>query len=281
MFYMRITHIYYFSHAWTLCLYDQHDTWDYFSDVRKDIIDMDRINGNRIVHTSHPGHRVFVRKQPVNVRGWFKNGVRLNSREKQYIDVGANATCQGNLNRCNNGFTLRYRLKPGSLQNNQYWHSSAPYDIYYKQGKVHAVFRTPTHIWSVSTDQFSRNSWNLFDFSWHADEGLIMYVDGKEVAANQTVTVNHEGYDINQPMYIGKDMGDTGYGDFDIDDVQLWEAKRAILIRRRLINATDPRDPGKTADDGYNEAHRHMLYTYLTQLKHRFYSYHVLKTCNS
>ena len=219
--------------------------------MRKDIIDMDRISGNRIMHTSHTGHNVFVRNQPITVRGWKGNAVRLDKRQKQFIDVGANATCQGNLEKCNNGFTLRYRIKPNSLENNQYWHSSAPYDIYYRDGKVHAVFRTPTHIWRLSTDRFNRNDWNQMDFSWHADEGLVMYVDGMEVASDRSITVNPYPYDVNQPMYIGRDntrMIDEKYGDFAIDDVQLWEAKRQILILRRLMNVTEPRDPaaGKT-----------------------------------
>ena len=213
----------------------------YFSDVRKDIIDMDLIRGNRVVHNSHPGHNVYVVNNAVNVPGWKRSAVRLNGRN-QYLDLGANASCNGNLDLCENGFTFRSAVKPGQLVENSYWYSSAPYDIYYKNGRINADFRTPTRKWSVSSGTYRPNSWNLIEYSWHPARGLMMYVNGQLVATDNSPSINRIRYNINQKDYIGRagtDMRIERYGQISIDDVQLWQASRDILIKRKLI------DPGK------------------------------------
>lgn len=214
-----------------------------FSDVRYDIIDMDRIIGRRIEHSKHPEHNVYVYNNPSTVRGWIGNGVKLGGNN-QYINVGTNATCDGNLNNCRHGFTLRTRVLGTDLQEGQYLFSSSMYDVYFQNGKLWAVFKTPTHSWTVSTGAYNRDDWNLMEFTWHPTKGLKMFLNKREVAQDRNPMTNTYGYYYNDPMYIGSDRLSGRYGQFTVDDVQLWEAWRAYLIEDGLIDLdTDPVPP--------------------------------------
>ena len=207
---------------------------------------MDLIRGNTIAHDRHPNHYIYAVNRPTNVAGWIGNGVRING-VNQYINAGANTTCRGNLANCRQGFTMRSRVKLGQLRDGMYLYSCAAYDVYYRGGKIWAEFRTPENTWKVSTDQFRRNNWNIFDFSWHPTKGLVMYVDNREVARSNVKIPNPAPYDYKKVLYIGRantDMAYEKYGQFVVDDVQLWQAERQYLIDEGLITpGTDPAPP--------------------------------------
>lgn len=214
--------------------------------VKKDIIDMDLIVGNKVAHDKHRGHYVYVVNGPRNVQGWIGDAVGLDG-VNQYINVGANATCRGNLLNCRHGFTLRSRIKPKSLINNMYLYSSSQYDIYYRDGQIWAEFRTPDNVWKVSSGSFNSKDWNLMEWSWHPEHGLVMYINNREVARSSAKLPNTQPYDFNKVMYIGRANGDMRYekyGQFNVDDVQLWEAWRQYLLDEGLIDpSTDPKPP--------------------------------------
>ena len=194
-------------------------------DVRHDIIDMDRINaGNRVEHSKHEGHNVYAMNNPSVVRGWIKDAISLDGNN-QYINGGPNCSSRGNLQRCYNGFTLRSRIKPNQLQDGMYLFSSAAYDIYYRSGKIWATFRTPTHKWTVSSNQFSMTDWSAFDWTWHPNKGLHMFVNGQEVAVDTSSSINRGVYRNQNNFYVGRanqENRNTRYGRFTVDDVQLW-----------------------------------------------------------
>ena len=208
---------------------------------------MDAISGNTVVHENkHRGHTVYALNRPTVVQGWIGNGIGLNG-VNQYISAGANTSCNGNLATCRQGFTLRSRVRPKNLVDNMYLYSSSQYDIYYKDGKIWAEFRTPDGIWRVSSNEFKDLDWNLMEWTWHPVHGLIMYVNNREVARSTIKMPNRGIYDYNKVFYIGRantDMNYEKYGQFVVDDVQLWESYRQFLIDEGLINpTTDPKPP--------------------------------------
>ena len=219
------------------------------TDVKHDIIHMDRIlAGNRVEHIQHEGHNVYALNNPNVVRGWVNDAIELNGIN-QYINGGPNCSCRGNMQRCYNGFTLRSRIKPNQLQEGMYLFSSAAYDIFYRGGKIWAVFRTPTHKWSVSSNQFSLTDWSMMEWSWHPTKGLHMFVNGNEVAVDTTSSINRAAYNYRRNFYVGRantNMHAERYGRFTVDDVQLWEAYRETLIDNGLIDPNERRPGGKS-----------------------------------
>ena len=207
---------------------------------------MDRIVGNRVAHEKHRGHNVFTYNRPTMVRGWINGAVKLDGAN-QYINVGANSSCGGDLENCPHGFTLRSRVRGDNLQEGQYLYSSNMYDVYYRNGKLWCEFHTPSKSWVVSYGAFNPREWNLMEFTWHPSKGLKMYMNNREVAQDRNPLNNIRGYNYNMPMYIGRantDMALERYGQFTVDDVQLWEAWRKYLVDDGLINPeTDPEAP--------------------------------------
>ena len=202
---------------------------------------MDRIVGNEVAHNKHQGHHVYVYNRPSSVRGWIDGAVSLSGRN-QYINVGANASCGGNLENCAHGFTLRNRVKGANLQEGMYLYSSPMFDIYYRGGKIWCAMHTPTKTWTVSSAAFNKKDWNLFEYTWHRNKGLKMYVNNREVAQDRNPVIRTGHYVYSNPMYVGRattDMTREKYGQFVVDDVQLWEAWRQYLIDDNLITPTE------------------------------------------
>ena len=238
----------------------------HISDVKRDIIDMDRITGNLVEHDRHAGHNVYAMNRPQVVRGWIDEAVSLDGIN-QYISGGPNCSCQGNLQSCFHGFTLRARVRPQGLVDGMYLFSSAAYDIYYRNGRIWADFRTPSRAWSVHSTAFDLNNWNLFEWSWHPSKGLHMFVNGREVALDSASRANTDGYDTRRMFYVGRantDMTSEKYGKFIVDDVQLWEAYREVLIDNGLIDPNDKIRPkgkaGRTRKQSHASVHMHLFF---------------------
>lgn len=77
-----------------------------------------------------------------------------------------------------------------------------------------------------------------------------MYVNGRQVAADTIGSTNREVYAYGQPMYIGRASSQGSgkrYGDITIDDLQLWEASRDVLISKNYFPQppeVEPTEPG-------------------------------------
>lgn len=199
---------------------------------------MDRIRGDTLVH---PKTVIYVSGNPHTQPGIIGNAVTLNGRN-QYIDAGQDVICGGNIQTCAKGFTLRFKMKPNQLQDNTYFVSSRPVDVYYQNNRLVAEVRTPTTVWRTSTPNLRRDAWHQVDVSWHPVDGLVMYVNSQQVD-RQTVGLSYDGQydDGTKHFYIGRantDMIRERYANAVFDDLQIWEAKRDYLI-------PDLIDPGR------------------------------------
>ena len=199
------------------------------SDIERLIVDMDNIKGDILVH---PTHVIYVSGSPETTPGVIDNAISLDG-VNQYVDLGQNIVCKGNLQNCPKGFTLRFKIKPDELLDNTYFFSSIPVDVFYQNNRLTAEARTPSNVWQVSTPSLNRNEWNQVDVSWHPVDGLVLYINGVRMD-RQTSGQRLEGsYDTSKVFYIGRantNMIREHYANADFDDVQLWEAKRDYLI---------------------------------------------------
>ena len=207
-------------------------------EVDRDIITMDRIRGDVL---EHPTRTIYVVGAPKTQRGFINNAVKFDGR-RQYVDLGQNVTCQGNLQNCRKGFTLRFRMKPDQFRNNQYFVSSNPVNVYYQDGRLHSTFNTPDQSWTVSSSDAVEGAWNLVEVSWHPDNGLSMYVNGKKTSHLTSPSPRKDEDNRSKHFFIGRpsiDVTNGKYANGLIDDVQIWEARRTWLLANGYIDGTD------------------------------------------
>lgn len=196
---------------------------------------MSNITGGILIHPSRTIHIYGGR----TITGFNGNAILLNGRN-QYIDVGGrDVLCAGNLENCQKGFTLRFKISPNQLVDNTYFVSSAPVDVYYQNNRLVAEVRTPRFVWRTSTGNIRPNTWHQVELSWHPIDGLVMYVNSERVDQQTTALQNYAEYVIDKRFYLGRantDMRYEYYADALFDDLQLWEAKRDYLISIGVIN---------------------------------------------
>ena len=195
---------------------------------------MDEIRDDRIVH---PDLRIDTYGEPRIIRGVIDGAVYLNGRA-QYIDGGEGLVCNGNLDQCPRGLTLRYKIRPRGFRNNTYYLSSGPVNIYYLNGKMYVRVRTPDKQWTTSIDAsyLPDDTWSQFDLSWEDKDGLRIFVNDREVAHEATsVDYDVNDYDHKARFYLGRAGGETTEGRYPaviFDDVQIWKGKRDIVKDR-------------------------------------------------
>ena len=196
---------------------------------------MDEIRGDVLMH---PDIKIYVHGLPVNVPGTKENAVKFNGIN-QYVDVARDIViCKGMLANCKKGFTLRFAIQPDELKDNTYFVSSSPFDVYYEGGRLNAEFRTPRKEWAVNSAQLNPEAWHQVDVSWHPKKGLKLYINGQLVDQQSNAFPNQQGYDEDMRLFIGRantNMNREEYIDGTIDEVELWEAERDLLINEGLI----------------------------------------------
>ena len=199
-----------------------------------EILDMENIKDGYVVGSPRP---VRVYGNPAIVKGVLNNAIDLNGRG-QYLDLGQNVTCEGNLLKCTRGFTLRFRMKPKEFREKMFYFSGVPFDVYFRNGKLRGDFNTPKHKWSVGSNDLNIHQWYQVEFSWDPANGLSMFIDGKLVDKNIIPKLNEDIYNPNKVFYIGRantQMIDEKYANAVIDDVQFWNSKRDLLIGNGII----------------------------------------------
>ena len=72
------------------------------------------------------------------VSGQHGRAIQLDGKG-QYINLGENLTCGGNLDDCKQGFTMRFSTKPDRLVNNMYFLDSFPVTIFYRYSTNYRV----------------------------------------------------------------------------------------------------------------------------------------------
>lgn len=202
---------------------------------------MDGMTGDRI---NHELLTIYASGRPTIAQGIINGAVYLNGRQ-QYLDVGRSIICGGDLNNCPRGLTFRYKFKPELLRNNTYFVSSGPLDIYYMNGRLYTTVRTRDEVWtsSVSGANLPTDQWTQYDVSWHQSEGLRLFINNEEKEHNYLPERNIHPYYPDSTFYIGRantTMVKERYPDVSFDDVQIWEAKREILIGGGQIKGKTP-----------------------------------------
>ena len=87
------------------------------------------------------------------------DGLRLNGRN-QYVEMtGRQAACDGDVNNCPRGFTLRFKMLADTLLDNTHFVSSPFVDVFYRDGRLVAEVRTPTTVWRTSTTSLRPGIW--------------------------------------------------------------------------------------------------------------------------
>jgi len=124
--------------------------------VGRVILDMDRIHGDVLVHDKYIIHVVNGATTTPAVLGY---GLRLNGRN-QYVEMRANdAACDGNLDNCPRGFTLRFKVRANVLMDNTTLISSPFVDLFYRDARLVAQVRTPASVWQASTTLLRTGVW--------------------------------------------------------------------------------------------------------------------------
>lgn len=126
--------------------------------------------GNGTAAIVGPSGTIYLINGPSRAQGDQHPAIRVNGKS-QYIYVGDDVICTGNLDNCPQGFTLRMAMKPENLLNNMYFLDSFPLSIYYRDGKLFATARTPTKAWTVSTPGIRQNEWQDIEITWHPQAG--------------------------------------------------------------------------------------------------------------
>jgi len=179
----------------------------------------------------HPTLRIVLHNGASLATARIGKGIDLNGY-RQYADLGRQRdNCMGNLERCPHGLTISFDVNPRVLSNNQHFISSGPYAIFYRNGRLHAEFRTPTKTWTTSASGIDRNQWQHVEVTWHEDRGLQMYINDQQVASTNNYQ-SHSPQDISDyKVYIGKPGGgrDGTYANGKIDEVEFWYAPRDVL----------------------------------------------------
>jgi len=125
-------------------------------DVRRVILDMDRIDGDILVHDRYI---VYVVNGATTTPAVIGDGLQLNGRN-QYVEMtGRDAACDGDLSRCPRGFTLRFKVRADALMDNTHFVSSPFVDVFYRDDRLVAEVRTPTTVWRTSTSSLRPGVW--------------------------------------------------------------------------------------------------------------------------
>ena len=78
-----------------------------------------------------PTRTISLEGGATRVPGEHGRAIHLDGKG-QYINLGENLTCGGNLDNCKQGFTMRFSTKPERLVNNMYFLDSFPVTLFYR-----------------------------------------------------------------------------------------------------------------------------------------------------
>jgi len=127
-----------------------------YVDVRRVILDMDRTHGDVLVHDQYV---IYVVNGATTTPAVLGDGVQLNGRN-QYVEMTASeAACDGHVDSCARGFTLRFKVRADSLTDDTYLVSSPFVDVFYRGDRLVAEVRTPTTVWRTSTTSLRPGVW--------------------------------------------------------------------------------------------------------------------------
>ncbi|KAL8587816.1 hypothetical protein ACOMHN_021034 [Nucella lapillus] len=226
--------------------FDELDVWYADRDflMAHDFIQRDRPD-NIIVHfeeapeqtrISHPTLDIRLRGRPRLVPGKVGNALELRGRG-QYADLGQlSHTCIGNLGRCPQGVTVSAWMKFRSYENNMVFLSTGENGLLllYRDGYIYA---SADGQGLVTAPRFDTDRWYHVELSWHPDHGLKLFVDNQMVGESPPFALRPDASLRNAGhFYLGRpndgDVPGGRYtsGNFDIDELEVWDSRREDLL---------------------------------------------------
>ncbi|KAK6166927.1 hypothetical protein SNE40_023527 [Patella caerulea] len=190
--------------------------------------------------------RIVVYGGPSTIQGQRYRALFLNGLN-QYVDLGQNFTCAGNLDNCRQGATIRFFVKPERLQDGMYFIDSYPLRVYYRDGKLFAEMQTATRQWDVSSGGFEAGKWQNVELSWHPTVGLGMYLNGRRVAHQTYPTIRAPIQNDDWRTYVGRPLvtgGDRRYANTYLENIEFYNTRRDYIPSAyRPIPLPDPTRP--------------------------------------
>jgi hypothetical protein len=123
-------------------------------------------------------------------------------------------------------------MHPKEFVEDGYFMSSGPYQIYYKNGRVHFKYSSSTRTWEVSTNQIDLNQWQKIDVSWDQERGLQVYKNDRLVGHTSYYEEHEPLHITDYNIYIGKPNPTIEGGQSSnvmIDEMEYWYANRDYL----------------------------------------------------
>ncbi|XP_021368526.1 uncharacterized protein LOC110460117 isoform X2 [Mizuhopecten yessoensis] len=219
--------------------------------LKHEVIPFDRViriqNGTSNIVL--PTRTIRLHEGPVQVQGQHGSAIRVNGKG-QYLDLGDDLICNGNLENCPEGITMVMAVKPETLLGNMYFFDSFPVSLYYRDEKLYATARTPTKSWTVSAPGFEPNEWHLVELSWHDQGGLTMYMDGQKGGYQSFGTPQQEVREWSSKSYVGRSLSDMvreRYADATFERMDTWNARKGYLQSFNLMPRTEGLPTERTA----------------------------------
>jgi len=200
------------------------------------LIDMDEISGTII-----PNADLTVRTHgnPVLVPGKLHSAIRLDGNG-QYVDAGDHSnTCLGNVELCLHGLTQSAWIYFREFRDNMYFMSNGRgVRVFHKDGLLHVVVEFDRKRWQVSAPDLQKDTWYFFEYTWHPEKGLQVFVNNRLVGYRKNpVTVQQRPYSESDSLVL---IGNTNMADNDsertfsanvlIDEVEMWYRDRDNII---------------------------------------------------
>ena len=141
------------------------------------------------------------------------------------------------------GVTIRAWMRFKRFTNNMVFMSTGIHGIVmmYRNGYIHVSADGKTE---VTIQPLDTNRWYYVEISWHPVYGLALYVDGNLVATSRNTLASDAGSGDGRLLgsfYLGRpNTGDVRdgrfvHGNFDVDDMEIWYARRANLLAMDYI----------------------------------------------
>lgn len=152
----------------------------------------------------------------------------------QYIDLSnSDNGCLGNPAQCEFGLSVTFNLKFVTFTENMYIFSNGGDEpdgfgvaMYYRRNRLFLTVSTETREWTVETTLIKVNVFYAVDFSWSEQTGLVLYLDGKEVASTKTYITKTVTVTITTKFYIGLSINTNIFANIVIEGWTVTEATR-------------------------------------------------------
>ncbi|XP_025090814.1 uncharacterized protein LOC112562040 isoform X3 [Pomacea canaliculata] len=163
----------------------------------------------------------------------------------QYIDLGSNFTCNGNLDMCRQGATIRLALKPNQLVDGAYILDSFPVKVYYKDGRIYAEMQTSTQVWQVNTADINPGEWSRMELTWHPTFGLALYVNGRRVGYQTFPRTRPPVSNSDWRSFLGRPLNDAdgSHANIYVDNLEFYNGYQSYIPQDNYLSLIQQQEP--------------------------------------